>query len=52
MDKNYIVYISKLADFLIEKGETFLHVRPNLKDPKFQVFVFKFSSTIIQNVEA
>jgi len=41
-----IVYTSKVADFLISKGEVLITVRPDLKNPDNNVFVFEASPTM------
>jgi hypothetical protein len=49
MQNNVIVFTGFLADYLIERGEKLLHVRPDLKFPDKNVFVFEYSDTIIAN---
>lgn len=48
--KNKIIFTGFIADFLIERGEKLKHVRPDLKDPKSNVFVFEDSETFDRNM--
>lgn len=50
MKQNYkIVFTAFLADYLVECGEKFIHIREDLKYPGKQVFVFKNSKTFEEN---
>lgn len=46
-----VVYTSKVADFLLMKGEELITVRPDLKNPDHNVFVFKSSETMGQHLQ-
>jgi hypothetical protein len=39
-NRTYIVYSSFVADFLLERDEKLITIRPNLKNPSENVFVF------------
>lgn len=47
--KTKIVYTNFVADWLIGKGEEFLYIRPDLKYPDRNVFVFKNSDSFDSN---
>ncbi len=46
-----IVFTNFVADYLIQKGEHFLHVRQDLKYPEKNVFVFENSETFDSNLD-
>lgn len=49
--KTTIVYTARVADFLIAKGEKLLGVRPDLKNPDKNVFVFEKSPTMGEHLQ-
>lgn len=48
-NKIKLIFSSIAADLLVLKGEELIHVRPDLKDPTINVFVFKPSATFEEN---
>jgi hypothetical protein len=46
-----IVFTSRVADFLVSKGEELLHVRPDIKNPSKSVFVFLNSPTMGRHLD-
>ena len=50
--KNKIVFTSYVCDLLLQNGETLAHIRPDLKNPHKNVFVFKDSPTFDSNFRA
>jgi len=46
-----IIYSPAVADALLIKGEQLLHVRPNLKNPSENVFVFVNSPTMREHLK-
>jgi len=48
---NRVVYTNYVADLLIDWGETFSHIRPDLKYPERNVFVFKNSESFESNLQ-
>ena len=47
---NRIVFTGGVCDTLIELGEKFMHIRPDLKDSTKNIFVFKDSPTFAANL--
>ncbi len=52
VQRTKVVYTSYVADSLIEKGEAFLHIRPDLKNPNVNIFIFKNSETFESNIKS
>lgn len=48
--RTYIIFSSFVADYLVECGEKLINVRPDLKNPEKQIFVFLNQENTHSNV--